>query len=656
MVVRGRRRRTARRAAACWCRATARGHVAPSRDPDGPSSSDAPACSSTVATRRRARSRGRATGPRARSRSARATPGCRPARARRRRGAARPPRASRRRWRRRRPAPSSLPRAWRAAIARRSRHARVVGSSSDSAMARWSQPGAVARGLDRQRALTGCGQHLVGSIGSVRRRPGRVARARPWPGPRRRAGRPTPTGAGCRHCPGRPRCPGRGGSIGAVPSGAASRCRLGSPQAARQGVSSTVRPARRAGPREGGRPPAAPRVIGGRQVLERVHGQVDLAATERLAQGTDEDACARRSRPAAHCCGRPRCAPRPARPRPPMRAPARPPPGSPGPGPGRCPGCRGAACVVRVRAVMTAPGCRSRPRPPRGRGRTARRGPRVGGLAGTRPASSLTRTVGWCRTLSADPAERLARSRRGCRSVELGQSAPQPRQLGIDDAGRHRAQGDDRRSDGLAASRGQERARPPRPRSTRRPRRRTHPASLSASSARSRERDQASPTAGPQRRGPRRGAAPGRRVRAAQATRSPRVSGAARRPRPSRWRRRRRSRRCRRPPVGSGELGGEVVPCCGPRLVGLCQPRRTLGRAVEQIVDRVTAGPTRGRRGERRPREPAPTTHTRASGERRRACRPPGRARPRPGCGRRRRCRSRRAPACRPAAPAGTAR
>ena len=68
-------------------------------------------------------------------------------------------------------------------------------------------------------------------------------------------------------------------------SGAASRCRRGAGRQARRGSGRRGRPARRAGPRAAGTAASAsPSGAAGRQVLQRVDGEVDLAGEQRLAQ------------------------------------------------------------------------------------------------------------------------------------------------------------------------------------------------------------------------------------------------------------------------------------------------------------------------------------------------------------------------------------
>ena len=151
----------------------------------------------------------------------------------------------------------------------------------------------VGAALDRQRALAGGGEHLE-RVERPRwpRRAGRAGRARRGPGRRRRRRRratlPEPGVDVAAD----------GDDLEAEPEGAragrpgaASRCRPGSRPAARRGSARRGPRARRAGPRAAGTAASAmPSAGRGRQVLERVHGEVDVAVEQRVAQRADEDA------------------------------------------------------------------------------------------------------------------------------------------------------------------------------------------------------------------------------------------------------------------------------------------------------------------------------------------------------------------------------
>ena len=184
------------------------------------------------------------------------------------------------------PASSSASRARSA-----STQARVRGSSSASR----THVGAgrvVGAALDRERALARGREHLerVEHLGGLVERgragPGRRGRAR-----RRRARRRRPCRSGCRRCRGPRPARRRGRAPRSGRRGAGRRCRRGlpggsSPRVSPSRATTTSRGSSRGGTAARAMPSAA--AVG--QVLERVHGDVDLAAQQRVAQRADEDA------------------------------------------------------------------------------------------------------------------------------------------------------------------------------------------------------------------------------------------------------------------------------------------------------------------------------------------------------------------------------
>ena len=104
-----------------------------------------------------------------------------------------------------------------------------------------------------------------------------------------------PCRAGCRRCRGSARSAGPGRAPRAGRSGAASRCRPSRPAAARRApCPSRATSASRGSSRGGTAAMTQPRVGRGRQVLVGVHGDVDLAGEQRVAQLRDEHADAER--------------------------------------------------------------------------------------------------------------------------------------------------------------------------------------------------------------------------------------------------------------------------------------------------------------------------------------------------------------------------
>ena len=147
---------------------------------------------------------------------------------------------------------------------------------------------------------SGSSTSVTSSSRPIRARPARASRTAST----RRSG---PCRRGCRRCHECPPRPNRGRGRAAARPGAASRCRRGCPA----GSSPSVSPSRatttsRGSSREGTAARTTPSCGYGRQVLERVHGDVDLAGQQRVAQRADEDArCRRPARRAA--CRRPGC-------------------------------------------------------------------------------------------------------------------------------------------------------------------------------------------------------------------------------------------------------------------------------------------------------------------------------------------------------------
>ncbi len=124
------------------------------------------------------------------------------------------------------------------------------------------------------------------------RRAGRAGPARPGPGPRRPTRRRRPCRSGCPRCRGSPTtskprpsawsCAARRGDP--VPTRAPAGS---SPRVSPSRATSTSRGSSRSG-HGGQRDQSGCGAVG--QVLERVHGDVDVAAQQRVAQGADEDA------------------------------------------------------------------------------------------------------------------------------------------------------------------------------------------------------------------------------------------------------------------------------------------------------------------------------------------------------------------------------
>ena len=151
--------------------------------------------------------------------------------------------------------------------------------------------GCIGAALDRERALCRSRQEVVRveQLGDVGRRvPAGAGRRRPA---RRRPGRHRRAAAGSRRCPGSRPPPGRAAARAAGRPAAASRC----PPWRRGGEvgQATVRPgrtARRPDPRAAApRPASRPSAGCGRQVLERVDGEVALAGEHGGAHRAHED-------------------------------------------------------------------------------------------------------------------------------------------------------------------------------------------------------------------------------------------------------------------------------------------------------------------------------------------------------------------------------